>query len=67
MTPNAPTMLEARDAILAVADASDDADFTLWATAFAKRGMGLGAVGPDRNSNTHIGVTESYVVAAPTP
>lgn len=67
MTPNAPTMLEARDAILAVADATNDADFSVWATAFAKRGMGLGAVGPDRNSNTHIGVTESYIVATPTP
>jgi large repetitive protein len=67
MTPNAPTMLEARDAILAVADAADDQDFTVLATAFAKRGMGLGAVGPARNSNTHIGVTESYVVATPTP
>ncbi len=66
-TPNAPTILEARDAILAVADASNDADFTIWATAFAKRGMGVGAVGPDRNSNTNIGVTESYVVAVPTP
>lgn len=67
MTPNAPTMLEARDAILAVADATDDADFMVWATAFAKRGMGLGAVGPDRASTDNIGVTESYVVATPTP
>lgn len=67
MTPNAPTILEARDAILAVADAADDQDFTVFATAFAKRGMGLGAVGPARNSNTNIGVTESYVVATPTP
>ena len=67
MTPNAPTMLEARDAILSVADATDDADFMIWATAFAKRGMGLGAVGPDRNSTDNVGVTESYVVATPTP
>lgn len=67
MTPNAPTLLEARDAILASADATNDADFTIWATAFAKRGMGVGAIGPDRNSTTHVGVTESYVVATPTP
>lgn len=67
MTPNAPTMLEARDAILSVADATDDADFMIWATAFAKRGMGVGAVGPDRSSTDNVGVTESYVVATPTP
>ncbi|HSI49786.1 MAG TPA: M36 family metallopeptidase [Ideonella sp.] len=67
MTPNAPTLVEARDAILAAADATDDADFMIWATAFAKRGMGVGAVAPARNSTTNSGVVESYIVATPTP
>ena len=67
LTPINPTMVEARNAILAAADATDDQDFTLWATAFAKRGMGVGAVAPARNSTTHSGVVESYVVATPTP
>jgi hypothetical protein len=67
MTPNAPTLLEARDGILAAADATDDADFMIWATAFAKRGMGVGAIGPSRNSTDNVGVTESYVVASPKP
>jgi len=53
MTPNAPTMLEARDAILAAALATDADDFNLAAIAFAKRGMGVGAVAPDRNSATN--------------
>jgi hypothetical protein len=67
MTPSAPTLVEARDAILAAADATDDADFMIWATAFAKRGMGVGAVAPARNSTTNSGVVESYIVATPTP
>jgi len=67
LTPNAPTLVEARNGILAAADASDDQDFTIWATAFAKRGMGLNAIAPPRGSNTNIGVTESYIVATPTP
>ena len=67
MTPMAPTFLEARDAILSTADATDDADFMVWATAFAKRGMGVGAVDGDRNDIGNRGVVESYVVATPTP
>ena len=55
MTPNAPTMLEARDGILAAALARDPADFRLAATAFAKRGMGAGAVAPPRGSATNSG------------
>ena len=66
-TPNQPTLVEARDAILAAADATDDQDFTIWATAFAKRGMGVNAIAPPRGSNTNIGVTESFIVATPTP
>ncbi len=62
MTPNAPTMIEARDAVLAVAYASDQVDYRLFAIAFAKRGMGAAAGAPDRNSTTNQGATED-----PTP
>jgi MYXO-CTERM domain-containing protein len=60
LTPPAPTFLEARDAILAAAYANDPADgLRLW-EAFARRGMGVGAVAPDRFSPNHAGVVESY-------
>jgi len=62
MTPNQPTFTEARDAIVAVALANDLADYSaLWA-AFARRGLGIGAIAPDRFSTTNAGVVESYVV-----
>ncbi|RKH65932.1 myxosortase-dependent M36 family metallopeptidase [Corallococcus aberystwythensis] len=59
-TPNAPTFTEARDAVLAVAQASDPADYQRFVAAFAKRGMGFGAKSPDRNAFDHIGVVESF-------
>ncbi|NOK34061.1 histidine kinase [Corallococcus exercitus] len=59
-TPNAPTFTEARDAVLAVALASDPADYQRFVTAFAKRGMGFGAKSPDRDAFDHIGVVESF-------
>ena len=65
MTPNAPTFLEARDGLLAAALATDRDDFDLMAEAFAKRGMGVGAVAPDRYDTNHSGVVESYVAFAP--
>lgn len=67
LTPVNPTFIEARNALLAVADATDDSDFLIWARAFAKRGMGVGAVGPARDSVGFEGVVESFEVAAPTP
>lgn len=60
LTPNSPTYTEARDALLAVAKASDAADYALFVQAFAKRGMGAGAVSPDRYSGDHYGVKESF-------
>ena len=57
-----PTFIDARDAVLAVAAANDQADFAnLWA-AFARRGMGMGAVAPDRDSQTNSPVVESFVI-----
>ncbi|MBV9493127.1 MAG: M36 family metallopeptidase, partial [Acidobacteria bacterium] len=63
LTPAAPTFLEARDAVLAAAYANDYTDYLEFWAAFAKRGMGVGAVAPDRASTTHAGVVESFVVA----
>lgn len=60
VTPASPTLLEARDALLSVARASDNADYLLLWAAFAKRGAGAGATGPDRYSVDHVPVVESY-------
>ncbi len=59
-TPLNPTVLEARDAILATAEAADEADFKLFVSAFARRGAGLYATGPDRGSTDNNPVSESY-------
>ncbi|MGH8444262.1 MAG: M36 family metallopeptidase, partial [Solimonas sp.] len=68
MTPSSPTFTEARDGVLAAALATDPADYALAARAFAKRGLGLHAVSPDRSSTDNAGVVESYVaLAAPAP
>ncbi len=64
LTPNAPTFLEARDAVLAAAWVSDRADYDLFVQAFAKRGMGSGAQGPEKSSTDHAGVVESFVTGA---
>ncbi len=69
MTPANPTYTEARDAILAVVIANSMDDYTLMRAAFAKRGMGPGAVSPARNdagfdgtdaSQGHAGVVEDF-------
>lgn len=60
MTPVAPTYVEARDALLAAMYANDVDDYQLALNAFARRGMGLGAVAPDRFSQDNVGVVESY-------
>jgi hypothetical protein len=60
LTPNAPTLLEARDAILASTLANDPTDFEIFRDAFIKRGMGAGAIAPARSSSEHIGVVEDF-------
>jgi len=62
MTPVSPTLLEARDAVLAAAFTNDPIDGQLFAQAFAKRGAGTRAVSPDRYSTTNVGVVESFTV-----
>ena len=61
-TPVDPTLLEARDAMIAVAFASDEGDFQSFWKAFAKRGAGVGATGPDKGSPDNGGAKESFVV-----
>ncbi len=46
LTPPSPTLLEARDAVIAAAYATSPKDFDLFWKAFAKRGAGVGAVAP---------------------
>lgn len=61
LTPVDPTFVEARDALLAAANAGDPADYVLFSQAFARRGIGLRAVAPDRYSTDNSGVVESFV------
>jgi extracellular elastinolytic metalloproteinase len=60
LTPNAPTFLQARDAIFAAVGALDPADLLAVRTGFAKRGMGRGAAGPASFSTTLTGVVEDF-------
>jgi len=60
MTPADATFTEARDAILSVVLASDFADYEACSNGFAKRGIGLNAIAPDRDSTDHVGVVEDY-------
>ena len=60
LTPSRPTFLHARDGIISAAAALNPDDLPdIWA-GFAKRGMGVGAVGPGQNSTDLDGVTESF-------
>ena len=59
-TPVNPTILEARDALLAVAFANDREDYVKFVQAFAKRGAGIGAVAADRYSTSNSPVVESF-------
>ena len=60
LTPINPTITEARDALLAVAIATDPQDHALFCEAFAKRGCGSGAISPPRYASDNNGVVESY-------
>ena len=60
MTPTDATYTEARDAILSVALASDFGDYTRCSHGFARRGNGLNAVAPSRDSTDLTGVVEDY-------
>lgn len=61
VTPLAPTFVDARDAVLASAVAADPTDFALFSAAFAKRGLGMLAVAPDKDAPDNRPVTESFI------
>jgi len=58
LAPSDPTFLELRDALLAAAAAEDTHDAVLMAEAFAGRGMGSCAVGPEAESDDLTGIIE---------
>ena len=60
MTVMDATYVEARDAILSVVLATDFKDYKSCSDGFAKRGSGLNAVAPARDSTDLVGVTEDY-------
>lgn len=60
ITPVEPTILEARDALLSAAYATDPVDYLKFYQAFAKRGAGVGAVAADRFSTTNGPIVESF-------
>jgi large repetitive protein len=62
MTPPRPTLLSARDAMLAAAYATDAIDYQRFWTAYAKRGYGINAVAADPYSTNNVGTVESFVV-----
>jgi hypothetical protein len=64
LVPADPTLLEARDALLAAALAYDRTDLQRFTAAFARRGAGVFAVAPDRFDDTNSGVVESYASGA---
>lgn len=57
-TPADATYTEARDAVLSVVLATDFEDYKRCSDGFAKRGSGLNAVAPARDSTDLVGVTE---------
>ncbi len=61
-TPNIPTFVDARDALLAAIAASDPADYARAWTAFARRGLGIRAVAPPVDSTSNSPLTESFEV-----
>lgn len=60
VTPAFPTFVEARDALLQVVAANSVEDYDRFGQAFANRGLGIGAVAPDRGDPSNSGVVESF-------
>jgi hypothetical protein len=64
LTPQSPTFLDARDAVLAAAYANDYVDYAEFWQAFAKRGAGVNATVSDRFSVDNNTVTEDFSTPA---
>ena len=63
-TPSNPKFTEARDALVAVAEAKDPRDANTFKVAFARRGLGVGALDPT-DANTLANPTESFDAGTP--
>ncbi len=66
-TPSSPTFTEARDGVIAAANAvngfANPKDSQILWKAFSKRGIGSAAVSPARTSNNHSGVVQDFTAA----
>lgn len=60
LTPRSPTFVSGRDALLVAIRRQDEADWGIAWRAFARRGLGVGAVAPPEMSRTLVGVVESF-------
>ncbi len=60
MTPVSPTFVDAKNALLSVARASNEADFDLILNVFARRGLGTDALANDRFSTSNSGISEGF-------
>lgn len=60
LTPAEPTYTEARDAFLLAIRSSDSRDYDICRRSFVNRGMGSGAVSPDRGSRSFENLLESF-------
>jgi hypothetical protein len=58
--PLDPTFVEARNALLFAVRADDESDYRRCRAGFAKRGLGAGAIAPDRHSYSLRGAVESF-------
>lgn len=65
MTPISPTFTEARDAILAAIYATDKEDYRQALAVFARRGMGIDAVAPDRHSRRLSNAKNGFATELP--
>lgn len=63
LMPVEPTFLDARDGLLFAIRADSEADYRRCRSGFAVRGMGAGAIAPDRRSYSLRGAVESYADA----
>jgi hypothetical protein len=61
LTPVDATFPEARDALLQAILSQSSGDYQACAAGFAKRGLGIGAVSPDRYDQNSGGLAESFV------
>jgi len=66
LSPSQTTFTEAADAMLLAVASTNTDDFSIFADAFARRGIGDGAVAPARNSSSMSGVVESFTPVAAT-